>query len=72
MDDAERGVAFEFSIHNDAQCVKIIDLIEAFVVVVHFVVKRENGLDAPGQFKVDAVFGQFFRNAVLGVGKQIP
>ena len=71
MDDAERGIAFQLGVHDDAQRIEVVDLIEALIVVVHLVVERIDRLDAPGELKVNAVFAQAHLDALLGLVEEV-
>ena len=59
MNQTERGVAFQFGVHDDAQGVEIVDLVEGLVLVVHLAVDGIDRFDAPLEREVNVVLAHF-------------
>ena len=71
MDDAEGGIALQLRVHDDADGVEVVDLVEALVLLEHLAVDRIDGLHAAFEGEVDVVFLELFRHVGAGVFDEV-
>ena len=62
MNYSENGIALKLRINDYSDSVKVVDLIKAFVLIIHLLINAVNRLYTSFKRKMYFIFGQFFRN----------
>ncbi len=60
VDNSQNNIALGLGIYDNTQGIKIVNLVKALVLVVHFLINAVNRFDAPLQGKSNVVFTEFF------------
>ena len=71
VDDAEHRVAFKLGVDDNADGVKIVDLVKAFALIVHFFINAEDRFYAPRHGVRNFFFGKLFADLRLCILQKI-